>query len=406
MQRSKKKRTEEEIEETEEVVDQQADEHSETEEGIASYDEDDCGGGECDEEQGGGDDDGATSTRPKRAAAKKSGISGDRWLPKLLREMLSDDDLDAEEDEQVRKLIGTKKKRVVVTTKNLRHNAERDFYKSKKMMNEKKKLNTLKRAIKPKAKQHQRGSRHNSKADEEANALQLEPHVAHPLMLKMFDELLADEDPTRRTEAEAKKTLYDLFFIEWETAYFKSKNDITDELQRYGSIGAMGAGITRFFAPSDASIIASLDRIYRNIYHTAVTDIDSNTKVRHIPIYASVEALHTKTPTEVKLVAVGPPTEATHQDGTEQMCPTCKIPLLYDEQHAESACPQCGQISKSSKDKYKVTFSDTQTCSRGAAPYERIAHVSSLFSFSFICYLLTNNWCIHDITGKYDLLSR
>jgi hypothetical protein len=341
------------------------------EEGAAGSDGE---GGEGDAAAGGalgaakGTAKGKGKARPARGKARAPAT---RRLTGLLREVLEDVDMNAEGDEEIRRLLGAaKRRRVAPTTRAQKRTSEMNMYRHRRMSNERKRVNTLRRAIAPKEKQQQRGGRDAVREPPPPRAPQIGGHAAHADTLARFAE---------REDEGASAAAYTTFFGEWDRAHSLSRAAVTAELARFGAVGAAaGEGIRRFFMPTDDGLLASLDRVFRVAYHMGVAEVAEGATTCPVPVLASVEELRgaaaaAREDAPERRASAAPPAP----EATACAAEGCGADLIVDPQHGHQCCPRCGLVPKASESAPQVTYSDIQTSSRGAAPYERIAHVSS-----------------------------
>ena len=320
--------------------------------------------------------------------------------------------------------LESKNKRPVRRNWQKKIDSERDINRLFRLIRNKKKIDTLRRAIQPKnGNNHASGSR-KKVVDDIVTTEQ--PEIAYnksvASIASKMKECTSMEDLGTLQECVA---FHHRVFNEWQRNYLISKQFIEKELDAHGTVGAYEAtgitGIKKFFVPTRESVLALLERHYRTLYHfnvevgpqlhntdekfhmiLKVSDLyaitrpetnkktDSNSNNNSSSSSSSSSSNNTSTNTgigETELIR-----RPDTFDGSTATCVLCNIPMINDAQHGESVCPSCGVVSRGTHN-HVMSFQEQQQSSlRGAAPYERIAHVSfSSFYFLLYIFFASNN---------------
>ena len=307
--------------------------------------------------------------------------------------------------------------------RNWQHKADMDkqFNRLFRLIRNKKKIDTLRRAIQPK-----NGNSHTvrpHKQVKEGVAISESPEVAYNKSVALI--------AAQMRECTNMKDLGDLqecvafqhrVFNDWQRTYLTSKQFITHELETRGAGGAYETfGIKKFFVPTNESIVASLERYFRTLYHfnIEVGPLNPYSKgSEQFHVISSIQALYAITRPDAHQENKKTNTNSNSSsssscnsnnntdetatspvlarrpdtfDGSTAVCVICNIPMINDAQHGESVCPSCGVVSRGTHN-HEMTFQQQQQSSlRGAAPYERIAHVSFfVILFVFFCYTFSS----------------
>lgn len=282
------------------------------------------------------------------------------------------------------------------TTWQQRKESENGLHSVYKMISSTKKLNTLKRAIRPKTKNQQKELREEKTPPQPVLPVTPVAEAYAESTSELKNAIAACADPEERKALSTRLNVLQDFYVKWDHAYFFSKVHIEDELKRCGPRAAQEpSGIKQFFLPAPEQILKSLARFYRQLYHVSVLSLDERTShsaVEVLPRFKTIEAFH-KYSRDMNAV-VAPTRMSAHtaskmqtdaKKATENTCVYCGDRLCLDPGLGVASCASCGIVANNNAC-FKSSFVEMQqSSSRGAAPYERIAHVSiSFFLMHFI----------------------
>lgn len=311
--------------------------------------------------------------------------------------------------------LESKNKRPIRRNWQHKNDMDKQFNRLFKLIRNKKKIDTLRRAIQPKnGNSHTSGSR--KKVADEIVATE-QPEVSYnknvTLIANKMRECTNMEDLRALEECVA---FHHRVFNDWQRNYVISKQFIEKELDAHGAAGAYETtGIKKFFVPTRESVLASLERHYRTQYHFNIEvgphlHVNTTEKFDMILSVANLYAItrpgiqtnkkqhnsssssSSSSSSTSNTQGEGGGEEIVRRpetfDGSTGTCVLCNVPMINDAQHGESVCPQCGIVSRGTHN-HQMSFQEQQQSSlRGAAPYERIAHVSFLFVYCFYLYIL------------------
>lgn len=360
------------------------------------------------------DEDTNGDTKQKGGGGKTKRYPRSRMVKPPPRDDLISDDEDSGDERQREEIQARLTKRQFKTVRQSKRDLEREMFKNRRNMNETKRKNTLIRACKPKPRKH---NYVEAEKKEEANAAAMaqtarfvrpspeESYEARKAELNAeYDAACDDEDEDKQMENRARieqqQRTCTSNYHNW--AYGKATttkailcNESAPSASSVSSSAssasvASAAGETKkrtlgdFFKKAPGATEKRITRFYDIIYHFDV--LPSVDALVTIPHFETMEDLndvfsdrfpnlvgnHYK---DLKKAKKRKEASVAKQELVTPMCPDCNLELVEDTKEASATCPGCG-VSRRGAYSFKVTYSDIQSSSKGAAPYMRIAHVS------------------------------
>ena len=289
--------------------------------------------------------------------------------------------------------LDKKRKKVIHTTRVTKKEQERELYVIFKHIRNKKKIDTLRRAITPKT--EQKNIRHSKETDKEEELSHEPPENAYDRAITTLTaQLKVCDDPETYDATQSAISFYHTVFNNWQQAHSVTKLHIERELAHTGIPKAKEKGIRRFFVPTHQGVLDSVSRYFTCQYHTVIAfgpsiNYDQNNK--SFEIAKTIQEFYDMSrtnKTEKKIQKEDAISIPTGIDDMSTLCVSCNVIMIYDNQHGENVCSKCGVVSRSIN--HDQTFQEQQQSSmRCAAPYERIAHVSLydvyMYYFDIIC---------------------
>lgn len=278
-----------------------------------------------------------------------------------------------------------------VTMRNRRAQNERKMRETQKMIRKKRKEKAADRAAEPKARGVQKTRRSvgtivvnlasvDTTHEElcktlKGDRLDTYMHNYHEFTMKQAQamveaEKLDKEDMERKAREKERKIMSDLkkehvakFTPTLKMIAFEVPHGTT--LGVRGVVGQPKSNITSYFGLRTGSYVSSTERKWRKFYHETV-------KVAESGVYMWPDV----SPSANISVTQSSSSKST---STRMFCKDCNVGLEVDMKHGDVLCPKCG-VTKAGGEGVgvQVSFSQQQATQKGAAPYERIAHVSNI----------------------------
>ena len=179
-------------------------------------------------------------------------------------------------------------------------------------------------------------------------------------------ELDKEEDERRKREKERQKMSEEekghrrMFTPTLELIGFEVPHGSGSKIR--GVIGQPKTNITAYFGLCKGSYSAATERKWRKFYHEHVKT--SSYAITSWPSSSPHES-----------ISVGGSSSSVNKKNMD--CSVCKVGLIVDMKHGDLLCPNCGVITAGGEGVgMQASFAQQQASQKGAAPYERIAHVS------------------------------
>lgn len=136
----------------------------------------------------------------------------------------------------------------------------------------------------------------------------------------------------------------------------------TRGLPKRSSSSMSGRSISSYFRGRSGRNVKRVEYEWRKIYHERVKN----------SAYIVTNWPNTNKENSIDLK------EASKAKGAKDMkCVECNTYFFVDMKHGHLSCPKCGATTQGGEGVgYQVTFSHQQATQKGAAPYDRLAHVS------------------------------
>ena len=352
----------------------------------------DEGGDVCDyeeeeeEEEAGDEGEGAPPPHKRHKKAKTPRMP----KAKKPRVVLDDDDSsDSDSEGSATAVVRSQFK----TVGQSRRDGEREMYKSRRVMNELKRKRTLIRASKPKANKHTQlakpvAPKAVDPAVQEARFVRPPVDVSFGARLAELDAAIVQaEEGEERQQLVESRALCEGNYYTWSSVYMHSLAAITEHEKTVAAApGARKAPRTigDFFKKAPDTVEKRVTRYFDILYHFEVLPCTGTFAMEPLQTMEELDTafgerfallegnhhrvLNTKKKKEdsnaAKLELIAP------------MCPDCDVELIEDTKEANASCPKCGTCLRGAYS-YKNTYSEMQATSKGAAPYMRIAHVST-----------------------------
>ena len=297
--------------------------------------------------------------------------------------------------------LDKKGKKGIRTTKVAKKEQERELYTIFKHIRNKKKLDTLRRAITPKT--EQKNIRHSKETDKEEELSREPPENAYDRAITTLSaQLKVCDDPETYDATQSAISFYHTVFNNWQQAHSITKLHIERELAHSGIPRAKEKGIKHFFIPTHQGVIDSVSRYFTQQYHAAIAfgplalyDQNDNRFVvaKTIQEFYDMSRVNKIEKKIQKEDAISVP---TGMDDMSALCVSCNVIMIYDNQHGESVCSKCGVVSRGISGHEQTFQEQQQSSTRCAAPYERIAHVS-LFDVYIYYFNIIYSFTAHKI---------
>ena len=180
-------------------------------------------------------------------------------------------------------------------------------------------------------------------------------------------ELDKEEDERRKREKERQKISEEekdhrrMFASTLELIGFEVPHGSGSKM--CGVIGQPKTNITAYFGLRKGSYSVATERKWRKFYHEHVKT--SSYAITSWPSSSPHES-----------ISVGGSSSSSNSKKNMD-CSVCKVGLIVDMKHGDLLCPNCGVITAGGEGVgMQASFAQQQATQKGAAPYERIAHVS------------------------------
>ena len=186
------------------------------------------------------------------------------------------------------------------------------------------------------------------------------------------EDMEREKEKVERKEAEARKKHTSLFtpslFLLGSTV-----PHTTYGLRTKTSSSSPGRSINSYFRGRSGRNVKRVEYEWRKIYHERVKN----------SVYIVTNWPNTQKDNRSDLK------EASRAKGAKDMkCVGCNTYFFVDMKHGHLSCPECGATTQGGEGVgYQVTFSHQQATQKGAAPYDRLAHVSMRWFCLFISIL-------------------
>ena len=379
------------------------------------------------------DEDEEEGVSPSAALATSWRASGSANMSRIDRGRASDDDDDIsscdEEGEALQEIIEERnKKRVIITTRQASRAWDKEMYRMKRRKREEDRKNTLRRASKPKPGKFAPARSDNEKEKQsqyrrgaEAQFMRTPVEVARDQKLRDLDDCITAAESKmleymRDTEdgyidprmveiledaIKESKQIKEVFVTDYallEGLKLRSivavradaaKRERSGGSSNSSSSGAVPANtLGAFFKPAPGNMEKRVERYYRQLYYAKLHDVKSKeTQMKdHVVLETSSdldEAFVRYFPrsasrfTMLNIAAKAKEQERyKNQQRNHPVCETCHVEMLENMKEAQATCPKCG-VSVTGNFSSKVTFDQMQATVKAAAPYLRIAHVST-----------------------------
>lgn len=325
---------------------------------------------------------------PESRASKKRRV--DKLKAEVAKQYTSDDET-----------ADTDPKKGFVTMHNRRMQNERAMRDTQNMIRRKRKEKAADKAAEPKPRGSVRSKKNSdiicslasvdvthealvSSGELSESAMDVYTQNYHEFLMRQANSMVEaeklDEEDKQRREREMERKEMSRFEKAHRTAFkptleligFEVPHGTTSTVR--GVVGQPKSNITSYFGLRQGSYTSATERKWRRFYHERVKTAD--TRINVWPECSPVTN-----------ITVG--SSSSGQGGPMKMfCNECNVGLEVDMKHGNVLCPVCG-ITKSGGEGVgvQVSFAQQQSTQKGAAPYERIAHVSE---DSFIVWVKTS----------------
>lgn len=196
----------------------------------------------------------------------------------------------------------------------------------------------------------------------------------------LYQASLLDLKYKEKTEREKKKADEEKIFKNHKARFYKTLIQISPSHQKGEKIEEVkkkSTVINQFFKRVAGFYKEKTESRFNSFYFNSIVDV--KTRVHVFPeVFNEDEENEKKTEKQY------------HETDNEYACDNCDTGMIVDSKIGVLCCPSCG-ITKSGGFGIglKQTFSESQSSTRSAAPYDRLAHVSYyFFSFFFLFQIL------------------